>query len=252
MLEGIEKIAQCPVCLDIAKGPVAQCSNGHITCGKCREPLEECSICRGPFIATISRILEELLTFLPKNCPYTDKGCGAVSLLDNHSQYCEFRPIKCLVGEDKTCQWTGTINDWREHVKGEHENYVLEPRGFNQPVTLLFNDIKANWKACCYYQEVEGELFLYYVWKDGNKFCHTLKHVQCKKAKQEFYYKVKFFSQEQLFYKSLIPSTTFKEDTPLEVNPVVFLMADLNPIIKADGTISVDVEAVQLDLPKKE
>ncbi|XP_054269304.1 E3 ubiquitin-protein ligase Siah2-like isoform X1 [Macrosteles quadrilineatus] len=114
-LDQVERIAQCPVCLELVRAPVVLCVNGHVTCGQCRNNAANCHVCRQPFSNVSPRVLEELLSALPQLCP--NERCGVVTFLDNHSKYCVYRQIKCRVAN---CQWSGAVIEWFEHINNIH------------------------------------------------------------------------------------------------------------------------------------
>jgi len=44
--EKTQRILECPVCIELPKTPVYQCSNGHLVCNSCYSKISNCPICR--------------------------------------------------------------------------------------------------------------------------------------------------------------------------------------------------------------
>jgi len=44
--EKTHRILECPVCIELPKTPVYQCSNGHLICNSCHPKVKNCPMCR--------------------------------------------------------------------------------------------------------------------------------------------------------------------------------------------------------------
>lgn len=120
----LERVLECPVCLDVVKPPVQQCSNGHVTCSACVQLMtpRQCALCTQPFCVENSIFVKNLLEALPRVCQYSEMGCKAVSVPgeDDHENFCGFRSIKC-----RSCQVKVQLRGMVEHYEENHATTFL-------------------------------------------------------------------------------------------------------------------------------
>jgi len=244
LLNRVEKIAQCPVCLEIVSPPVLLCVNGHLTCGQCRNGARNCHICRRPYSDVSARAIEQLLSTMPKPCPQEE--CEAISITEDHHKYCMFRPIMCRLGQDLECDWSGTVKQWLDHANQRHPKTTYQ---FGIVECQHFRNFLGDWRARCYHHSVGEEHFLSHIWKKGNKIYHSFRHVQCGKPKNEFVFMVSYKCGGRVLYKSLIETLPFENDELMHANPAVFYADDLHGVVDVDGKLSVFVEAIKKPLP---
>ena len=100
-LEEIQKLLECPVCFQNPKCPdkVHFCSNGHMICDECQAKVQRCPVCRSENLNGQSPILKQVLSKLPRVCPFSDQGCDVETdgnKMANHVKICQFRLIDCL------------------------------------------------------------------------------------------------------------------------------------------------------------
>ena len=55
------EILQCSICLEIPKGKILQCTNGHHICHFCFKKVLKCPICSEDFITTRNLLAEQLI-----------------------------------------------------------------------------------------------------------------------------------------------------------------------------------------------
>jgi E3 ubiquitin-protein ligase SIAH1 len=123
----IVKLLECPVCLGTMRPPIFQCLNGHSVCSECKQKVEECPTCRGPFIRTRNRFTEDLANKVIYPCKNTVRGCNEkvpLEDLEKHESVCPHRMYHCLVGREDGCTWTGPRSDILPHTEDKHGKYV--------------------------------------------------------------------------------------------------------------------------------
>lgn len=141
-MELTHSLMECPVCLEVAKGTVQQCSNGHVACSECAKKLPQCPLCQLPFLQQKPTCLNNLLEVLPLFCRYKEAGCKQLFVAgDEHEQYCGFRPVFCrnCMGEE-----TLKVNDILQHYCEMHvTQFCLE----NQTKFSEINFCKQNFTS---------------------------------------------------------------------------------------------------------
>ena len=103
-LKNIRKILECPVCLSSPSNPGKThfCSNYHNICDSCFMKVERCPTCRSDKFIVQNTFLQNILSVLPKICPYTEEGCNQEfdpedeTVLEKHVGNCDNRRIDCL------------------------------------------------------------------------------------------------------------------------------------------------------------
>ncbi|XP_054268858.1 E3 ubiquitin-protein ligase Siah2-like [Macrosteles quadrilineatus] len=234
-LDRVERIAQCPVCLELVRAPIVLCVNGHVTCGQCRNNAANCHVCRQPFSNVSPRVVEELLSVLPQLCP--NEMCGVVTILDNHSKYCVYRQIKCRVGN---CQWSGAIIEWFEHIN-IHTSNIAEYQLNGVSTCLRIFSFPGDWKCRYYNHVVEDQYFIMKCWKKGNELYHSFRHVKCERSIVEYRVIVEYKCGQQNMYRSLIEVLPYEDDESMENNAAVFPIDELEELVDEDGHLPVFV-----------
>ncbi|XP_054270280.1 uncharacterized protein LOC128991432 [Macrosteles quadrilineatus] len=119
----LEKIVECPVCLDTIRIPFKTCSRGHGVCNSCCEKLKNCPTCQGPFIIENPVCLKNILEAIPRQCKYHGDGCeDVVEPASDHEEFCGFRPVKC---RDRNCNTVTPLIKLMDHYKKEHHQWFL-------------------------------------------------------------------------------------------------------------------------------
>ena len=100
-VEDIQKLLECPVCLLNPKYPdkVHFCSNGHMICHGCYGQIRTCPVCRSENLKGQNPLLKQVLSRLPRLCPFSEQGCGVESDgidMERHVKICPFRLIDCI------------------------------------------------------------------------------------------------------------------------------------------------------------
>jgi E3 ubiquitin-protein ligase SIAH1 len=142
----IVDLLECPVCLTTMKPPIYQCRSGHSVCGECKERVEDCPTCRGAFIDTRNRIVEELAYKVRYPCINKFRGCNEKAQhkdMEKHESVCPHRMYHCLVAKDNGCTWTGPHSDIVAHTEQKHDKNIVRSDFVNSHTTNLisFNNI---------------------------------------------------------------------------------------------------------------
>ena len=128
-IKDIQKILECPVCLSTPKNPekIHLCSNEHMICDDCHARVDKCPLCRSHFVEIKNNtLLKQILSALPKLCPYADEGCNIEPKdheMENHKKNCQFRPIGCT---KKSCNNEVPFESLLEHLQNSHNAYTEE------------------------------------------------------------------------------------------------------------------------------
>ena len=130
-IKDIQKILECPICLQIPKNPdqVHFCSNGHLICHDCHSKVQNCPICRSDDLNGQNPLLKQVLSALPKLCPY--QGCEAEPKddeLEEHRKICLYRPIDCLA-HSKKCIEKVPFNSLVKHHEERHKITIRSNSG---------------------------------------------------------------------------------------------------------------------------
>ncbi|XP_054269771.1 E3 ubiquitin-protein ligase siah2-like [Macrosteles quadrilineatus] len=241
LLDRVERIARCPVCLELVRAPIVLCVNGHVTCGRCRNNAGNCHVCLQPFSDVSSRVLEEVLSALPQLCP--NEMCGVVTILDNHSKYCVYRQIKCT-----NCQWFGAVIEWIEHVK-THNSSVLK---LNVTKCLYINDFLDGWKSKYFNYPIEDQHFIFKCWKKGNKLYHSFRHVMCERSSVEYGVIFEYNRGQQTVYKTFVEVLPYEDDESMETNAAVFPIHELKELVSEKGSLPISITVKTLSSGKVE
>lgn len=130
IIHSLQKLAECPVCLETSSSPARQCVHGHVTCASCARQLSECSLCEKPFLDESPVFVNNLLEALPRFCRYAEEGCKEVHVPSaEHEEFCEFRSISC---REAVCNTKVNVCKMREHYRNKHSSQVVIDRHNNE------------------------------------------------------------------------------------------------------------------------
>ncbi|XP_015122455.1 E3 ubiquitin-protein ligase sina [Diachasma alloeum] len=59
--DDLEELLECPVCLDLLKGKVFQCIQGHDVCQYCKKSLDMCPVCKSAFSESRNWTVEKIV-----------------------------------------------------------------------------------------------------------------------------------------------------------------------------------------------
>jgi len=118
---------ECPVCLDVSKGAIFKCDNGHIICLRCLRKLahKKCPTCRVTYTwpperdkaaeAEVSKLnLPEECRNIVSGCKFTAHG---LDIVRSHEIDCLFRPVPCPYS---ACQKKVPLTRLEHHVTEDH------------------------------------------------------------------------------------------------------------------------------------
>ncbi|XP_054268558.1 uncharacterized protein LOC128990267 [Macrosteles quadrilineatus] len=141
----LQKIVECPVCLDTIQIPFKTCSRGHGVCNSCCEKLNDCPTCEGPFTTENPVCLKNILEAIPRQCKYHGDGCEYIMEAgSDHEEFCGFRPAEC---RDSDCIAVIPLIKLVDHYQKEHCDSLFKYEG-NSPRSWIwehYNLKKHNW-----------------------------------------------------------------------------------------------------------
>lgn len=98
--DNILKLIECPVCFEKLKPPVTTCENGHGICGRCKESLTNCGICRQEFSGNMNTLLNQMIESVLIKCKYHPQGCkecfSIEKNIEKHEKDCDFEITACV------------------------------------------------------------------------------------------------------------------------------------------------------------
>ncbi|XP_063972928.1 uncharacterized protein LOC135160375 isoform X3 [Diachasmimorpha longicaudata] len=59
--ETLERALECPICLEILRGDIYQCFNGHTVCQYCKKSQDTCPECSSEFSGIRARTVESIV-----------------------------------------------------------------------------------------------------------------------------------------------------------------------------------------------
>lgn len=243
LLESIEEIAKCPVCLDRITPPVTACVNGHGMCKKCGSSLSKCSLCQEPLLAKRPKMLEQLLDALPKPCTYSDQGCLQLSYAERHETYCDLRPFHCCLDEDNSCTWHGSLRAWLKHADNTHLFYTYK-FGSNSFV-VTYTKFLSGWSTKQFCLRRKCDVFILYVWKNrNNELVQVVRHVPVFKPTKSYQIKLTFKKGSAIVFKFPLKAVVLDENKLLEDSLCSFRipLQDMKCLVDKDGDIVVNGE----------
>lgn len=99
---------KCPVCFEVFRDKVLQCTNGHCICDLCLEFLKVCPECRLGLAGNLvrNRLAESLIDTWKVKCPFKDNGCPERIRWKEVSSHMEL----CTFGQTETGTRLRTVN----------------------------------------------------------------------------------------------------------------------------------------------
>ncbi|XP_054270347.1 uncharacterized protein LOC128991465 [Macrosteles quadrilineatus] len=114
----LQRIVECPVCLDTIQIPFKTCSRGHGVCNSCCEKLNDCPTCEAPFTTENPVCLKNILEAIPRHCKYHGDGCEDILTPgSDHEEFCGFRPAECRY---HNCNTVIPLIKLVDHYEKEH------------------------------------------------------------------------------------------------------------------------------------
>ena len=202
-VEDIQKLLECPVCLQNPKYPdkVHFCSNGHMICDGCHAQIQTCPVCRTRDLRGQNPLVKQVLSRLPRLCPYSDQGCDVESDgsdMETHVKNCRFRLIDCTSKRCDSKEHRVPFHSFIKHQIDQHKaNQSQALEGSNLTCTLVLRNLERKkqsqslhgWPPTVW--NYDGHTFIAKTYsKDGNLLMQFLLHG--KKAEAEKYiYEIK-------------------------------------------------------------
>ena len=120
----IVDLLECPVCLETPRrGPIYNCSNGHVLCADCQTKTKTCPTCRCKKIdcrnIIAEKLLAEALVDRVVSCRLKTDGCNFQALSHRvhwHEQLCVYRTVSCPTHGWSSCTWTGQLRTLLQHI----------------------------------------------------------------------------------------------------------------------------------------
>ncbi|XP_054270365.1 uncharacterized protein LOC128991475 isoform X1 [Macrosteles quadrilineatus] len=240
-LHTLQKIVECPVCLDTIQIPFKTCSRGHGVCNCCCEKLKNCPTCEGPFIIENPVCLKNLLEALPRQCKYQEDGC--LDILEpgsDHEEFCGFRPAECRKSD---CNTVIPLIKLVDHYEKEHCDSIFnyKANSSNPWIWPQFDPKEF------YTDHVLISVFDNIFWVTDslsqNNFELTFEANPIGKLKNEYFLKVKIEKDEFLYVSTLKASVVKcsekegKSNSDVENNSMSIKQSALCDVINDDGNL---------------
>ena len=130
-MDNLAKEAECIICLDVPRGKVNCCQNGHVLCYGCQTTMKnrnrngfDCPECGVPYLPCRNLFLGKFLALFYKNTPMKCKndGCGLKKLMNDfgsHEKFCHHMQVDCPAKLVDGCglDWSGSTKELSKHVK---------------------------------------------------------------------------------------------------------------------------------------
>lgn len=215
----LKVLLNCAKCQKELEPPISHCMSGHDICSQCKGT--SCPFCSAGY-AVSSKWMEQVFKLLPKPCMYLDRGCSYVSVNGRHEPICEFRTIKCRVGKDNKCTWSGTVKDWKKHVESEHRDHkvicdrINSENGEGKMNVHFFRTL--NWNNYCFYLKCDNKTFLFYMVVNCGEVHYAVRYVPVKSVKDNYFLKLTFSNtyNSEVLYKSAVKINVLEESELLE------------------------------------
>jgi len=189
----VQEMFECPVCFGAMDSTLKLCKNGHGVCNLCAKKVTQCPKCKEEYVPELHQntLLGQVLECMPKLCPYSGKGCGAVVFDQEHQTYCEYRPTECL---NDFCNWEGCVKDLIGHVKTCGKGNALSETSLDREVPRAYSfDLN---ESESYFTPIicQNQVFWKYFLRDCSTKCilHELYTVPTSKPSCDYYLVVKF------------------------------------------------------------
>jgi E3 ubiquitin-protein ligase SIAH1 len=177
---------ECPVCLELFQPPVGICANGHSICGRCKEHIIACPICKTVFLNTRNITVEKVVRVTGEirfQCKFHVTGCDFMSSVDginDHEMICSRRPYKCPVGD---CNWNSPLDGVKMHLEEKHKIPLrVQIAGYTKS---LYKFGSCVWHKVITY---EDELFVHVSKMNSGSLCTCVLHIGHKNKTAKFRY----------------------------------------------------------------
>lgn len=173
-------------------------------------------------------MLEQILQLLPQPCMYSNKGCSSLAAA-NHLQYCEYRPITCVLGSDYSCSWLGTVKDWINHVKNNHSvrNYPGPAGNLSQRNCYEnFSSWIVRGSCHCF----DNKYFLVFAVKKNGMLYQTVKLVPLVNPNCQYFLEttIRNIDSNEVLYRTISKAGLLLENESFENSSTSFALEDLN------------------------
>lgn len=127
---GLEKILICSSCSDLLTTPTTICENGHCFCQDCNSPKCPKPNCSKP--PHSNHLLDQIISICEVPCTNQEVGCPKIirydHLLGHTTKECDFRNIRCVLGESgKICNELIFRDVYVDHIsKCRYKNYTKD------------------------------------------------------------------------------------------------------------------------------
>lgn len=190
---------ECPVCKEYMVPPIILCNNGHNLCCNCRITLENCPICKGPFLKVRNLSLESLSHETLYPCKNNKRGCPRILTKQSakyHISECMFDIHKCPFEKisGTGCGWAGSLEMMKEHVERAHKGSCVQPA--SQKFKSVLHNVARSQR---YYQAAiaHGELF-YVSWRvQGGVFYCAVFYVGAKDKASNYKYRFSITTKDE-------------------------------------------------------
>ncbi|RZC42314.1 Sina domain containing protein [Asbolus verrucosus] len=223
--EEVLKCLECPVCQQLMRPPIYQCTTGHSFCNICRTKLNECTTCRQPLSNTRNFSLEGFTAFVKYSCAYNQFGCNAifaVNEISQHERSCEFKVYPCPIS---SCDYVAKYFAVKSHFKEMHNDCLVES-------TIYQGDFDPRYNCCT--SETVKYLFEHcniykFTFKRSNEVCSfQVRILNDVDTNSKFFYVVSISDPERKQRKMTKSNLCLTRDVPItDYNVVSFLYSDL-------------------------
>lgn len=123
-LSDLKTLIECTICLDIRRGQIFQCENGHVVCAECKEKVwQNCPSGSCGQIKSRNLVAENFRnkSSIQFHCQYEEKGCEifqTITELESHEVKCQFRMVSCSYDD---CDETMMALEFDGHVDEYHK-----------------------------------------------------------------------------------------------------------------------------------
>lgn len=183
MDEGVLHELECAVCQNYMCSAIGMCRAGHSICGKCKNAVNRCPICRTAFSDGRNFTLEAIIEKLQIPCKYGCSTTTRIVEMQEHEEDCPQRNDReCFASG---CSWKGTCSETKAHLRNH-------PDLFSSLPALDFSSLKVQ----CILSML-GELFYLKIIKIDNYCNFIVKYVGSKNNAKFFLYHIKFTSENE-------------------------------------------------------
>jgi E3 ubiquitin-protein ligase SIAH1 len=180
---------ECPMCLELFQPPIGICANGHSICGRCKDQMTTCPICKAGFLNTRNVTLEKVLRVIGEvtaRCKFHIIGCNFMSSVQDitdHETICSRTPYKCPVAD---CTWHSPLDGVKMHLEEKHKiPLAAEIKGY---IRSLYNLRSCIWHKVITYGD---ELFVHVSKMNSNRLYTCVLHIGPKNKTSKFKYVAK-------------------------------------------------------------